>query len=79
MAAFFAARTEVPLTVTLVRPLSDGPDLPMAFDIAMAPRKDDSELRSEVDAALKRRRADVDSILNEYHVPRVDQPPEAKR
>jgi mxaJ protein len=44
----------------------------MVFDISMAVRKEDEALRQEVDAALARRRTDVDAILAAYGVPRVD-------
>jgi mxaJ protein len=62
----------VPLKVTPVRPSFDGPQLPMVFDISMAVRKEDDALRQEVDAALTRRRTDVDAILAAYGVPRID-------
>jgi mxaJ protein len=46
----------------------------MVFDISMAVRREDEALRREVDAALARRRADVDRILTQYRVPRLDHP-----
>jgi mxaJ protein len=72
MGGYFATRQAVPLKVTPVRPAFDGPQLPMVFDISMAVRKEDEALRQEVDAALARRRTDVDAILATYGVPRVD-------
>jgi len=72
LGGYFATRQAVPLKVTPVRPSFDGPQLPMVFDISMAVRKEDDVLRQEVDAALARRRADVDAILAAYGVPRVD-------
>jgi mxaJ protein len=71
---YFAHREEMPLTLTPVEPMFDGPQLPMAFDISMATRKDDIAFAEEIDAALKRRRADVDRILAGYGVPRLDSP-----
>jgi mxaJ protein len=38
----------------------------------MAVRKEDEALRQEVDAALARRRTEVNAILAAYGVPRVD-------
>jgi mxaJ protein len=72
LGGYFATRQAVPLKVTPVRPSFDGPQLPMVFDISMAVRKEDETLRQEVDAALSRRRTDVDAILAAYGVPRVD-------
>ncbi|WP_262297892.1 substrate-binding domain-containing protein [Microvirga sesbaniae] len=72
LGGYFAGRETVPLNVTPVRPIFDGPQLPMAFDISMAVRKEDESLRQEVDAALARHRPEVDAILAAYGVPRLD-------
>ncbi|MFC5087064.1 substrate-binding domain-containing protein [Microvirga arabica] len=72
LAGYFAQREGVPLKVTPVRPIFDGPQLPMVFDISMAVRKEDEAMRQEVDAALARRRGDVDAILAAFGVPRLD-------
>jgi mxaJ protein len=72
LGGYFAEHESVPLKVTPVRPAFDGPQLPMVFDISMAVRKEDEALRQEVDAALSRRRADIDAILSAYGVPRLD-------
>jgi mxaJ protein len=45
---------------------------PLAFDICMGVRKGNVALRAELDAALARKRAEIDAILAEYGVPRVD-------
>jgi mxaJ protein len=74
LAGYFATRQAVPLRVTPVKPQFDGPKLPMIFDISMGVRKEDQALRQEVDAALSRRRAEIDAILSEYGVPRLDLP-----
>jgi mxaJ protein len=74
LGGYFATRENVPLTVTPVRPAFDGPQLPMVFDISMGVRKDDEALRFKVDEALERRRADVDAVLAQYGVPRLDGP-----
>ena len=72
LGGYFAEREGVPLKVTPVRPIFDGPQLPMIFDISMAVRKENDTLRQEVDAALARRRPEVDAILAAYGVPRLD-------
>ncbi len=74
LGGYFSAQQTVPLKVVPVRPAFDGPKLPMVFDISMAVRREDEALRREVDAALARRRADVDRILTQYRVPRLDHP-----
>jgi hypothetical protein len=38
----------------------------------MGVRKGDAALRDRLDDILQRRRADIDAILAQYHVPRVD-------
>jgi mxaJ protein len=69
-AGYFAAREHPALAVT---PLAaERADLPFAFDIAMGLRKEDLARRDLLDRVLERRGPDIDRILAEYHVPRVD-------
>jgi mxaJ protein len=72
MAAYFARRAGVPLRVEAVWPQIDGPRLPMIFDISMGVRKEDEALRQEIDAAIERRKPEIDAILAEYGVPRAN-------
>jgi mxaJ protein len=72
LGGYFAEHQSVPLTLTPVKPIFDGPQLPMVFDISMAVRKEDEALRQEIDAVLARRRSEIDSILAAYKVPRLD-------
>ncbi|WP_414474033.1 substrate-binding domain-containing protein [Microvirga sp. M2] len=74
LGGYFATRESAPLKVTPVRPLFDGPQLPMAWDISMAVRKEDDALRQEIEGALTRLKPQIDAILAEYGVPRLDQP-----
>jgi mxaJ protein len=74
LAGYFAPREGVPLKVTPVRPLVDGPRLPMTFDISMGVRREDEALRQDIDGILARRKADIDAILLDYGVPRADPP-----
>lgn len=76
MAGFFAAREDPPLQVHLVRPPFDGARLPLAFDIGFAVRRDGDggAFAQEIGGALRRHRAEIDAILAEYHVPRLDTP-----
>ena len=72
MAGYFAAREDVPLRLKLVEPRIDGPRLPMVFDISMGVRKEDRALRDEIDEALVRHKRQIDQILDDYNVPRLD-------
>jgi mxaJ protein len=72
MAGYFAAHAATPLKAVPVAEQFDTPDLPMAFDISMALRLDEGELRMRIEDALQRRKADVDHILADYDVPRLD-------
>ena len=72
LAGFFAAQQPVGLRVTAVSPQIDLPFLPFVFDISMGVRRTDKPLKEELDRIIARRRGDIDAILAEYHVPRVD-------
>ncbi len=77
LAGYFGAKSMPPLRTSLIKPLLDGPQ-PMVWDISMAVRKGDRALGDAIDAALARRKAEIDAILAEYHVSRLDLPPPAK-
>jgi mxaJ protein len=72
LAGYFAARHRVPLDVTPVEPQIDLPFLPQVFDISMAVRRGDIELLARLEGVIERRRGDIDALLAEYHVPRVE-------
>jgi mxaJ protein len=71
LAGYFAKQSPRALRVTPVAPQIDLPYLPFVFDISMGVRRTDVALRDELDRALTVRRAEIDAILDEYHVPRV--------
>ncbi len=70
LAGYFAARQPVALELVPVTPASDGA-LPFTFDISVGVAKRAAPLRDELDRVLDRRRAEVDRILDEFHIPRV--------
>ncbi|WP_026595634.1 substrate-binding domain-containing protein [Methyloferula stellata] len=71
-AGWFAANQKVPLRLT---PVTNARlPLPMSFDIGMGVRKDDTALAQELEASIERHRSDIDSILTDYHVPRLPLP-----
>ncbi|MER9331521.1 substrate-binding domain-containing protein [Mesorhizobium sp. M0488] len=72
LAGYFAAKQKVPLKLTPVTPRIDGPLLPMIYDISMGVRREDDALHGEVDAALAKHKAEIDSVLTQFGVPRLD-------
>jgi len=72
-AGWFVRHAPVPLELAPVRPPAGLP-LPFDYAIAMGVRKGDTALRDRLDDVLRRRRADIDAILADYAVPRVDAP-----
>jgi len=68
-AGYLAARQPVRMTLAPVQPWLDGPQRPMVFDVSMAVRKEDRELRRQVDQALERHRAEIARILEQFDVP----------
>lgn len=71
LAGYFARRSPVPLRVVPISPRSDGP-LPYTFAIAMGVRHGDEAFRDTLDKVIVRRRAEIDRLLADYVVPRVD-------
>ena len=71
LAGYFARKAEHPLRITPVQPWLDGPQWPMVFDIAMGVRREDAELKAELDAVLQRRRPEIAALLAQYGVPTV--------
>jgi mxaJ protein len=77
MAGYFAARQRVALDVVPVQPQVDGRFLPQTFSISMATRRRDTVRHEQLEQFIERHRGDIDAILAEYHVPRVDRGPAA--
>ncbi|WP_181178304.1 substrate-binding domain-containing protein [Mesorhizobium sp. B4-1-3] len=72
LAGYFAQKQKVLLRITPVSPRIDGPQLPLMYDISMGVRREDDALRSEVNSALARHKAEIDAILTQYGVPLLD-------
>jgi mxaJ protein len=72
LAGFFAGRQTVPLRLVPVARQVDAARLPLAFDISMATRRGDVARHAMLEAFITRRRAQIDRILSDFHVPRVD-------
>jgi quinoprotein dehydrogenase-associated probable ABC transporter substrate-binding protein len=73
LAGYFAKQSRVPMEVVPVSPQIDQPFLPFVFDIAMGVRRGDQDLKDQVEQVLDKRRSDIDRILQDYAIPRVDE------
>jgi quinoprotein dehydrogenase-associated probable ABC transporter substrate-binding protein len=76
LAGYFAAHEPVALNVTPIVD-QDPRDPTMQFDIAAGVRRGDDSLKAAVEHVLAERRAQVDDVLREFHVPLV-KPPEGQ-
>jgi mxaJ protein len=72
LAGYFARQQRVPLNIVPVSPQIDLPYLPFVYDISMGVRRGDTLLRDELEAIMIRRRDEIETILDDYGVPRVD-------
>jgi mxaJ protein len=73
LAGYFAQHQPTPLELGAVTPERDTPFRPFAFDISMGVRRADTERRRMLDDFIVRRRADIDRLLAEYGVPRLNE------
>jgi mxaJ protein len=71
LAGYFARRQKVQLEVVPVSPEIDLPFLPFVYDISMGVRRGEDAFREELEEILARKRAEIESILDEYGVPRI--------
>jgi len=71
LAGYFAKRHDPALRVMAVQPIRDE-GFPMTFPIAMGVSRKDEPLRREIEGAITNHRTEIDAILAEYNVPRVD-------
>ena len=72
LAGYFAQRQKVKLEIVPVSPEIDLPFLPFVYDISMGVRRGDDAFREELEEILVRKRALIESILDQYGVPRVE-------
>jgi quinoprotein dehydrogenase-associated probable ABC transporter substrate-binding protein len=72
LAGYFAKQSHVAMQVVPVTPQIDQPFLPFVFDISMGVRRGDQQLKDQLEQVLEQRRADIDRILEDYGIPRVE-------
>jgi mxaJ protein len=69
LAAYCAKGSSVPLRLEPVLPRLDAGQWPMAYDISVGVRKDEPELRQQLDELLKKDQKQIGTILRLYEVP----------
>jgi mxaJ protein len=72
LAGYFAARQAAELEIVPVSPQIDLPFLPMVYDISLGVRREDTVFVRELEEIMDRRRPEVERILEEYGVPRIE-------
>jgi quinoprotein dehydrogenase-associated probable ABC transporter substrate-binding protein len=73
-AGYFAKQQTTPLEIVPVSPEEDSlgdAKLPFTFQICMALRRPDKELRNRINEIIRKRRTQIDKILDEFSVPRL--------
>jgi mxaJ protein len=77
LAGYFASRESVPLDIVPVLPQVDN-GLPMSFDICIAVKRQEKDLKNQLNEILRRRHADIEKILAEFNVPQFPMTQNAK-
>lgn len=72
LAGYFAQKERVPLNIVPVSPQIDGASLPFVFDISLGVRRGDQAFKDELEQIIESKRAEINSILDNYGVPRVE-------
>ena len=78
LAGYFAKKYGDKLVLIPVEPEVDPPGLPFTFAISMGVRKGNFALRDELEKTLRDCRPAIQKILNEYGIPQLPLPQEAK-
>jgi mxaJ protein len=73
LAGYFAKKVKVPMVIVPVTPQIDQPFMPFVFDIAMGVRRDDQQFRDQLEQIIVKHKKEIDQILADYGVPRVDE------
>lgn len=69
VAGYFAKRSPVPLVLHPLPARDSLSDFPFQYNIGIAVRRRDREFRDSLEAALERRKSEVQAILKEFDVP----------
>ncbi|MGH7631672.1 MAG: quinoprotein dehydrogenase-associated putative ABC transporter substrate-binding protein [Gemmatimonadales bacterium] len=69
LAGYFAQRASVPLVVQPLTQYDSIADLPFAFNMSMAVRRRDRELRDSLEKVIDQKHPEIEAILRQYAVP----------
>jgi mxaJ protein len=72
LAGYFAGRSSVALRIEPVTPALDDSQWPMVYGISMGVRRDNLQLRDEIESILSKEKPTIDALLSAYHVPQID-------
>ena len=68
LGGYYVKNSPVPLTLTPL-PETDRTGYPFAFNVALGVRRQDKELKAQLEQILERKRPEIEKILREYNVP----------
>jgi mxaJ protein len=71
LAGYFAKRQRVPLQLSPITPQIDQSLFPFVYDISLGVRQGDKTFKQELEAVLEHKRAEIESLLDCYGIPRV--------
>lgn len=74
LAGYYAKRGEPRLALSLVPESEALPSAPFAFDLSMGVRREDKQLRRQLNDVIERRRSDIEALLHSYDVPLLELP-----
>jgi mxaJ protein len=66
---YFAKQSTVPLDITMLPDTDRATGFPFSYEVTLGVRRADRGLRDTLNAALDRRRSDIDAVLRDYGVP----------
>lgn len=69
LAGYFAKHSKVPLKITPLGERDSLADVPFRYNIAMAVRRSDKELRDSLEKTLKEKAPEIQAILKQYGIP----------
>jgi mxaJ protein len=69
LGGYWAKRSPVPLDLSVLPDTDRATGFPLAYEVTLGVRRTDRALRDSLNAALDRRKSDIDAILRDYGVP----------